>query len=172
MDCPLKHRWWSALNEAPTSRGTKSAKSVRVLVTLSIIVLGAGIGGLAAAHVRSCWALHHTARAFMRAVSGWRQWSRGEGQCLAQRDEAFFAWGLGICVHVVKLTVIVLRQFDTRQRVRYMHWFPHIERELRDHGTPYYQIHRADYHPMLHLLACTALGATRLPRHHCMRYAT
>ena len=28
----------------------------------------------------------------------------------------------------------------------------------RDHGTPYYHIHRADYHAMLHRLASTAPG--------------
>ncbi len=39
-----------------------------------------------------------------------------------------------------------------------MHRFLHIERELRNHGTPYYQIHCADYHAMLHRLACMALG--------------
>ena len=28
----------------------------------------------------------------------------------------------------------------------------------RNHGAPYYQIHRADYHVMLHRLACMAPG--------------
>ena len=43
-------------------------------------------------------------------------------------------------------------------------------RGLRDHSAPHYQVDRADYHAMLHRLACS-LPDARPSRRHCMRHA-
>jgi salicylate hydroxylase len=79
-----------------------------------------------------------------------------------------FRWGLGpaLAACAVEPAAIVFRRYDTGVRVGYTSWGA---RMARDHGAPYYHIHRADYHAMLHRLARAAPGVWRgaLRGSHC-----
>ena len=133
----------------------------RAALSLNIIVVGAGLGGLAATHTLA-HAGHRVTLLESTRVLG----EVGAGiQVSPNASRLLLRWGLGpaLRTHAVEPSGIVFRRYDTGERLGYTNWSSRME---RDHGAPYYQIHRADYHAMLHRLAATApnvhirLGAT------------
>jgi len=133
----------------------------RAALGLNIIVVGAGLGGLAATYTLA-HAGHRVTLLESAAVIG----EVGAGiQVSPNATRLLLRWGLGPLLEgtVVQPTAIVFRRFDTGERIGYTRWG---ERMVEQHGAPYYQVHRADYHAMLLRLARTApdthirLGAT------------
>ena len=114
---------------------------------LHIIIVGCGLGGLAAAH---CLAqaghkitLFETASAIGEVGAG-IQVSPNVSRLLRR-------WGLADTLEsiAVRPESIVLRRYNTGERVGYTKWGERME----EHGAPYYHIHRADFHKMLFDLA-------------------
>ena len=125
----------------------------RAALGLNIIVVGAGIGGLAAAHTLA-HAGHRVTLLECTSVLG----EVGAGiQVPPNASRLLLRWGLGpaLRANAVEPDAIVFRRYDTGERLGYTSWSPRME---RDYGAPYYQIHRADYHAMLHRLAVAAPG--------------
>ena len=122
-------------------------------LSLNTIVVGGGIGGLAAAH-----ALAHAGHrvTILEAASDMGEVGAGM-QASPNATRLLLRWGLGpaLRAHGVVPAAIVYRRYDTGERVGYTRWGSLME---RDHGAPYYHIHRADYLAMLHHLANTAPG--------------
>jgi len=125
----------------------------RASLSLNIIVVGAGLGGLAAAHT-----LAHAGHRITLLESARELGDVGAGiQVSPNATRLLLRWGLGpaLAACTVEPTAIVFRRYDTGVRVGYTSWGA---RMARDHGAPYYHIHRADYHAMLHRLARAAPG--------------
>src|SRR5260221_3905163 len=115
---------------------------------LNIIAVGAGIGGIAAAHT-----LAH-ARYRVTLLES----CRGDPSLVSPNaTRLLLHWGLGpgLRAHAVEPTAIVFRRYHTGVRVGSTRRGSHM---TRDHGASYYHIHRADYHAMLYRLTCTAPG--------------
>ena len=125
----------------------------RATLSLNIIVVGAGIGGLAATHT-----LAHAGHRVTLLESASVLSDVGAGiQVSPNATRLLHRWGLGQALATVGVepTAIVFRRYDTGSRVGYTRWG---SRMVEDHGSPYYHIHRGDYHAMLHRLARTAPG--------------
>ena len=136
------------LEEVPPLYGGR-----RAALSLNIVVVGAGIGGLAAAHTLA-QARHRVTLLESARVLG----DVGAGiQVSPNATRLLLRWGLGPALRAygVEPTAISIRRYDTGERVGYHSCIPYM---VRDHGAPNYQVHRADYHAMLHRLACTAPG--------------
>lgn len=125
----------------------------RAALSLNIIVVGAGLGGLAVTHTLA-HAGHRVTLLESTRVLG----EVGAGiQVSPNASRLLLRWGLGpaLRAHAVEPSGVVFRRYDTGERLGYTNWSPSMERE---HGAPYYQTHRADYHAMLHRLAVSAPG--------------
>ncbi|KAH9996384.1 FAD/NAD-P-binding domain-containing protein [Russula compacta] len=111
----------------------------RAALSLNIVVVGAGIAGLAATYT-----LAHAGH-------------RVTLLDLPNATRLLLRWGLGPALEAtaVEPTAIVFRRYDTGTRVGYTRWGARMAHE---HGAPYYHIHRADYHAMLLRLARAAPG--------------
>ena len=136
------------LEEVPPLYGGR-----RAALSLSIIVVGAGIGGLAAAHTLAQAGHRVTLLESARALG-----DVGAGiQFSPNATRLLLRWGLGPALRAygVETSAFVVHRYDTGERLGYRGCIPHM---VRDHGAPQYQIHRADCHAMLHRLACTAPG--------------
>jgi len=133
----------------------------RAALGLNVIVVGAGLGGLAATYTIA-HAGHRVTLLESAPVLG----EVGAGiQVSPNATRLLLRWGLGPLLDgtVVEPTAIVFRRFDTGERIGYTRWGALM---VERHGAPYYHIHRADYHAMLLRLAQAApdthirLGAT------------
>ena len=125
----------------------------RAALSLNIIIVGAGIGGLAATHT-----LAHAGHRITLLESASVLSDVGAGlQVSPNATRLLHRWGLGqaLAAVAVEPTAIVFRRYDTGSRVGYTRWG---KRMVEDHGSPYYHIHRGDYHAMLLRLARTAPG--------------
>ncbi len=125
----------------------------RAALPLNIIIVGAGIGGLAATHT-----LAHAGHriTLLESVSVLRDVGAGI-QVSPNATRLLHQWGLGQALAAVAVVpkAVVFRRYDTGSRVGYTHWGTSM---VEDHGSPYYQIHRGDYHAMLLRLARAAPG--------------
>jgi len=125
----------------------------RAALSLNIIVVGAGIGGLAAAHTLA--QAGHRVTVFESA----REFGEvGAGiQVSPNASRLLLRWGLGpvLRARAVEPAAVVFRRYDSGDRVGYTGWGA---RMANDHGAPYYNVHRADYHAMLLRLVRAAPG--------------
>ena len=120
---------------------------------LNIIIVGAGIGGLASAHT-----LAHAGHRITLLESASALSDVGAGiQVSPNATRLLHHWGLGqaLAAVAVEPTAIVFRRYDTGARVGYARWGTRV---VEDHGLPYYNIHRGDYQAMLLRLAHAAPG--------------
>ena len=116
----------------------------RAALSLKIIIVGAGIGGLAATHALA-HAGHHITLLDSASVLS----DVGAGiQVSPNATRLLHQWGLGqaLAEVAVEPMAIVFRRYDTGTRVGYTRWGT---RMVEDHGSPYYHIHRGDYQAML-----------------------
>lgn len=135
----------------------------RAALSLNIIIVGAGIGGLAATHT-----LAHAGHRITLLESASVLSDIGAGiQVSPNATRLLRRWGLGQALATVGVepTAIVFRRYDTGSRVGYTRWGT---RMVEDHGSPYYHIHRGDYHAMLLRLARAAPGV-RIRLHAAVR---
>jgi salicylate hydroxylase len=125
----------------------------RAALSLNIIIVGAGIAGLAATHT-----LAHAGHRITLLESASVLGDVGAGlQVSPNATRLLHQWGLrqALAEVAVEPTALVFRRYDTGTRVGYTRWGA---RMVEDHGSPYYHIHRGDYHAMLLHLARAAPG--------------
>ncbi|EKM59723.1 uncharacterized protein PHACADRAFT_250403 [Phanerochaete carnosa HHB-10118-sp] len=114
---------------------------------LHILVVGCGLGGLAAAH---CLAQAGHKITLVEAAHAIGEVGAGI-QVTPNVTRLLRRWGLGDAVEkiAVRPEAIVFRRYSTGERVGYTKWGEQME----DYGAPYYHIHRADFHKLLFDLA-------------------
>ena len=125
----------------------------RAALSLNIIVVGAGLGGLAATH-----SLAQAGHRVTLLESAPALGDVGAGiQVSPNVSRLLIRWGLGaaLAATAVQPEAIVFRRYNTGERVGYSHWGSAL---IPEHGAPYYHIHRADYHTLLLRLARAAPG--------------
>jgi salicylate hydroxylase len=112
---------------------------------LHILIVGCGLGGLAAAHT-----LVHAGHRVTMLESAPAIGEVGAGiQVSPNVTRLLHRWGLEekLAQIAVRPEAIVFRRYDTGERVGYTRWGDAIVREF---GVPYYHIHRADFHSLLY----------------------
>ena len=125
----------------------------RAALSLNIIVVGAGLGGLAATYT-----LAHAGHRITLLESASVLGDVGAGiQVSPNATRLLHRWGLrpALAAVAVEPAAIVFRRYDTGARVGYTRWGTSMAHE---HGSQYYHVHRADYHAMLLRLARAAPG--------------
>ncbi|KAI0808369.1 FAD/NAD(P)-binding domain-containing protein [Fomes fomentarius] len=114
---------------------------------LHVLIVGCGMGGLAAAHCLG--KAGHKVTLFEAAAAIGEV---GAGiQVTPNVSRLLRRWGAGLTLEAVGVRpeAIVLRRYDTGERVGYTRWS-----DMEDkYGSPYYHIHRADLHKLLFDLA-------------------
>ncbi|TDL21438.1 FAD/NAD(P)-binding domain-containing protein [Rickenella mellea] len=116
--------------------------------SLDIVIVGCGLGGLAAA-----FTLGHAGHRVTVLESAPAIGEIGAGiQVTPNLSRLLVRWGLGEVLKkiAVKPEAIALRRYNSGELVGWTQWGDKME---RDHGSPYYHIHRADFHRLLLSLA-------------------
>lgn len=124
----------------PSVYGTRKAS-----LALDIVVVGCGLGGLAAAFCLT-QAGHRVTIIESAPVIG----EVGAGiQVSPNSTRLLRRWGLGRHLEetAVKPEGIAFRRYDTGELVGFTTWGDLTEKE---YGAPYYHIHRADFHKLLY----------------------
>lgn len=143
------------LAPAPTARGLDASndevkpKSIygsrKASLALDIIVVGCGIGGLAAAFCLT-QAGHRVTIIESSRVIG----EIGAGMQLSPNTTRLLhKWGLGKRLEeiAVRPEGVAYMRYNTGERIGFTKWGKALE---RDYAAPYYHIHRADLHKLLH----------------------
>ncbi|KAI9457211.1 FAD/NAD-P-binding domain-containing protein [Lactarius psammicola] len=139
--------------EVPIEKVSPLYDGRRAPLTLNIIVVGAGLGGLAATHSLA-QAGHRVLLLESAPVLG----DVGAGiQVSPNQSRLLIRWGLGpaLAATGVQPEAIVFRRYNTGERVGYSRWGSDM---IPEYGAPYYHIHRADYHTLLLRLARSTPG--------------
>lgn len=119
--------------------------SRKASLALDIIVVGCGIGGLAAAFCLA-QAGHHVTIVESSPMVG----EVGAGMQLSPNTTRLLRkWGLGKRLEeiAVRPEGVAYRRYNTGEQVGFTKWGKALE---RDYGAPYYHIHRADLHKLLY----------------------
>ncbi|PIL32084.1 hypothetical protein GSI_06789 [Ganoderma sinense ZZ0214-1] len=140
---------------APDAAATAAGVSVHTTLyngrkashQLHVLVVGCGMGGLAAAH---CLGKAGHKVTLFEAASAIGEVGAGI-QVTPNVSRLLRRWGAGPALEAVGVRpeAIVLRRYATGERVGYTRWTDMEER----YGAPYYHIHRADLHRLLFDLA-------------------
>jgi salicylate hydroxylase len=142
--------------------------SRKASLILDIIVVGCGLGGLAAA-----FCLSQAGHRVTIVESAPKIAEVGAGiQVSPNSSRLLRRWGLG--KHLEEIAVrpeaISFRRYNTGERVGLTRWGEMME---KDYGSPYYHIHRANFHKLLYdlvaphvtiLLDSTVVGSDPGPR--------
>lgn len=114
---------------------------------LHIIIVGCGLGGLAAAH---CLAQAGHKITLLEAAPAIGEVGAGI-QVSPNVSRLLQRWGLTEPLEKISVRpeAITFRRYSTGERVGYTRWGDKMEL----HGAPYYHIHRADFHKLLFDLA-------------------
>ncbi|EMD31600.1 hypothetical protein CERSUDRAFT_119636 [Gelatoporia subvermispora B] len=134
------------------------SSSLKAPLQLHVIVVGCGMGGLAAAH---CLAEAGHKVTLLESAPAIGEVGAGI-QVSPNVSRLLIRWGLGEVLEgvAVRPEAIVLRRYATGEKVGYTRWGAKME----EFGAPYYHIHRADFHKLLYDLAAPKmilrLGAT------------
>ena len=136
-------RWVDASDVATRPQSIYGSRNASLV--LDIVVVGCGLGGLGAAFCLT-QAGHRVTIIESSAVIG----EVGAGiQVSPNSSRLLRRWGLG--EHLDKIAVkpegIAFRRYDTGERVGFTKWAGVMENE---YGSPYYHIHRADFHKLLY----------------------
>ncbi|KZT03048.1 FAD/NAD(P)-binding domain-containing protein [Laetiporus sulphureus 93-53] len=127
------------------------ATSQKAPLQLHVLIVGCGLGGLAAAH---CIAqAGHKVTLFESAPAIGEV---GAGiQVSPNITRLLIRWGLGekLAQIAVKPDALVFRRYSTGERVAYTRW----GEKMDAFGAPYYHIHRADFHKLLYELAIPSM---------------
>ena len=124
----------------PSLYGTRKAS-----LTLDVVVVGCGLGGLGAAFCLT-QAGHRVTIIEASPVVG----EVGAGiQVSPNSSRLLRRWGLGKHLDdvAVQPEAIAFRRYNTGELVGFTRWEGVMERE---YGAPYYHIHRADFHKLLY----------------------
>jgi salicylate hydroxylase len=115
---------------------------------LDVIIVGCGIGGLTTAFCLG-QAGHNVT--VVEASSSLGEVGAGI-QISPNVTRLLFRWGLGpkLAKYVVAPQGISFRRYATGELVGRTLWG---DKMLREHGAPYYHVHRADYHQLIYELA-------------------
>ena len=119
--------------------------SRKASLTLDIIVVGCGLGGLGAA-----FCLTRAGHRVTIVESSPTIGEVGAGiQVSPNSSRLLRRWGLGKQLEeiAVKPEGIVFRRYNTGERVGFTKWGEVMENE---YGSPYYHIHRANFHKLLY----------------------
>ena len=153
---PSRHEWNQTTPPAPapTARGVDASDvaakpqsiygSRKASLTLDIVVVGCGLGGLGAAFCLT-QAGHRVTIIESSPMIG----EVGAGiQISPNSSRLLRRWGLGTHLDdiAVKPEGVAIRRYDTGERVGFTEWGEVMKRE---YGAPYYHIHRADFHKLL-----------------------
>ncbi|KAI5117861.1 hypothetical protein M0805_007704 [Coniferiporia weirii] len=116
----------------------------RAPLALDVIVIGCGLGGLAAAHT-----LGHAGHRVTIVEAAPAIGEIGAGiQVTPNVSRLLIRWGLG--EHLRRIAVrpeaIAFRKYKTGELIGWTKWGDIME---RDYKSPYYHIHRADFHQLL-----------------------
>ncbi|KDQ23820.1 hypothetical protein PLEOSDRAFT_1097984 [Pleurotus ostreatus PC15] len=117
-------------------------------VQLRVVIVGCGIGGLAAAYCLGRAGHHVTV---VEAASALREVGAGI-QLTPNVSRLLVRWGLLPLLErvAVKPTTLAFCSYNSGEQVGFAVFGGKMERE---HGAPYYHIHRADLHEMLYAAA-------------------
>lgn len=128
--------------------GGKLYKGRRASLSLEVVVVGCGLGGITVAY---CLAQAGHKVTILEAASAIGEIGAGI-QVSPNLTRLLIRWGLGKRVQEVgvKPEGLNLRRWCTGETVGWTRWGDTIEEE---YGAPYYHIHRADFHRMLYELA-------------------
>ncbi|KAF8581960.1 FAD/NAD(P)-binding domain-containing protein [Ramaria rubella] len=138
---------YATASKAATAKGISQHITLyggrRALLRLNIVIVGCGLGGLAAAFTLSKAGHRVTILESAPALG-----EVGAGiQVTPNLSRLLIRWGLGPALErtAVEPDAIVFRRYSTGEKVGYTQW----RTMRRDYGSPYYHIHRADFHRLL-----------------------
>ncbi|KAJ8596570.1 FAD/NAD(P)-binding domain-containing protein [Rhizopogon salebrosus TDB-379] len=132
----------------PTANADKLYHGRRASLSLDIVVVGCGIGGLTAAY---CLAQAGHRVTILEAAASIGDIGAGI-QVTPNLTRLLIRWGLGERLKKVSVRpeALSFRRWCTGETVAWTKWGDTMEEE---HGAPYYHIHRGDFHRMLYDLA-------------------